>query len=277
MKVLVTGANGYLGQGIVKTILDQGHVVIAADRSDQFIDERAIHKVCNLFAVEDPYSFFEEPEVLLHLAWRDGFVHYSDAHIDDLGKHFHFLEKMFASSIDHIAVMGSVHEIGFLEGSVKEDTTCRPESFYGIAKNALRDMVKILSKQQNKPYQWLRGYYIVGHAEAGCSVFSKLYQAAKRGEKTFPFTMGLNQFDFLDYPEFCEQVAAAVTQQEVNGTINICSGRPEKLSDRMERFIRENELDIKLEYGTFPDRPYDSKAIWGDDEKIRSIMAGKKE
>ena len=89
--------------------------------------------------------------------------------------------------------------------------------------------------------------------------------------------MGLNQFDFLDYPEFCEQVAAAVTQQEVNGTINICSGRPEKLSNRMECFIRENELDIKLEYGTFPDRPYDSKAIWGDDEKIRSIMAGKKE
>lgn len=41
--------------------------------------------------------------------------------------------------------------------------------------------------------------------------------------------MGLNQYDFLDYEEFCDQVAATVQQDEVNGIINICSGRPEKL------------------------------------------------
>lgn len=31
MKILVTGANGYLGQGIVKAILDTGNDVIAVD------------------------------------------------------------------------------------------------------------------------------------------------------------------------------------------------------------------------------------------------------
>ena len=31
MKILVTGANGYLGQGIVKEILNSGHDVIAVD------------------------------------------------------------------------------------------------------------------------------------------------------------------------------------------------------------------------------------------------------
>ena len=29
MKILVTGANGYLGQGIVKELLDNGHNVVA--------------------------------------------------------------------------------------------------------------------------------------------------------------------------------------------------------------------------------------------------------
>lgn len=71
---------------------------------------------------------------------------------------------------------------------------------------------------------------------------------------------------------FCKQVAATVTQDEVNGIINICSGRPEKLADRVERFIDENGYDIKLEYGMFPDRPYDSKAIWGNSSKIEKIM-----
>lgn len=32
--------------------------------------------------------------------------------------------------------------------------------------------------------------------------------------------------------------------------------------------------NIKLKYGAFPDRPYDSKAIWGNDTKIKSIMEG---
>lgn len=31
MKILVTGANGYLGQGVVKALLDNGHSVVAAD------------------------------------------------------------------------------------------------------------------------------------------------------------------------------------------------------------------------------------------------------
>ena len=60
----------------------------------------------------------------------------------------------------------------------------------------------------------------------------------------------------------------------MNGIINICSGRPERLSDRVERFIKENDYNIKLKYGAFPDRPYDSKAIWGNDTKIKSIMEG---
>ena len=84
--------------------------------------------------------------------------------------------------------------------------------------------------------------------------------------------MGQNQYDFVDYDVFCEQVAAVVTQEKINGIINICSGKPEKLADRVERFIKENHYDIKLKYGAFPDRPYDSKAVWADGRKINEIM-----
>ena len=85
--------------------------------------------------------------------------------------------------------------------------------------------------------------------------------------------MGQNQYDFVDYEDFCKQVAAAVGQTKVNGIINICSGRPEKLADRVERFIKENNYKIKLKYGAFPDREYDSKAVWGNDNKIKEILS----
>ena len=272
MKILVTGANGYLGQGIVRSILNNGHCVVATDFNAQFVDERAERIACNLFEVDNPYSFFGEPDVLLHLAWRDGFVHYSSAHIEDLPKHYAFIKKMVDGGIQQVAVMGSMHEIGFFEGSINESTPCHPTTPYGIAKNALRDLTQMLCKQKNIVFQWLRGYYIVGNSKFGSSIFSKITAAVDEGKTEFPFTLGQNQYDFIDYPDFCAQVAAVVGQKNEQGIINICSGKPEKLADRVERFIKENDYRIKLQYGAFPDRPYDSKAIWGNDTKIRKIM-----
>lgn len=272
LKILVTGANGYLGQGIVRSILNNGHCVVATDFNTQFVDERAERIACNLFEVDNPYSFFGEPDVLLHLAWRDGFVHYSSAHIEDLPKHYAFIKKMVDGGIQQVAVMGSMHEIGFFEGSINESTPCHPTTPYGIAKNALRDLTQMLCKQKNIVFQWLRGYYIVGNSKFGSSIFSKITAAVDEGKTEFPFTLGQNQYDFIDYPDFCAQVAAVVGQKNEQGIINICSGKPEKLADRVERFIKENDYRIELQYGAFPDRPYDSKAIWGNDTKIRKIM-----
>jgi len=272
LKILVTGANGYLGKGVVRQLLDDGIKVVATDMKGNLIDGRAEIKTADLFSIKDPYEYFERPDALLHMTWRDGFVHSSVNHINDLPKHYEFISRMIDAGVGQVAVMGSMHEVGFFEGSINEFTPCNPQSLYGISKNALRRLVELKCKDKDTVFQWLRGFYIVGNTEDGCSVFSKIVQANLKGDTDFPFTMGLNQFDFLDYELFCKYVAETVKQNEITGIINICSGRPEKLADRVERFIKENNFSITLNYGAFPDRPYDSKAIWGDDLKIRKIM-----
>jgi len=273
MKILVTGANGYLGQGIVKQLLNRGCDIIATDRSANLIDSRAKVKTCNLFEIEDSFEYFEKPDVLLHLAWSDGFIHNSLNHFVDLPLHYSFIQSMLESGLARVAVMGSMHEIGFFEGSINEHTPCNSMSLYGIAKDALRKSTALLAKTKNIPFQWLRGFYIVGNSQYGNSIFSKITAAELEGNAEFPFTTGQNHYDFLDYDEFCNQVAVAVIQDRVTGIINICSGKPEKLSDRVERFIYENGYKIILKYGAYPDRPYDSKAVWGDNSKIQLIIS----
>lgn len=122
MKILVTGANGYLGRGIVKALLDKGADVTATDFMTEGIDRRAKQYEADLFSMEEPYAFFGGPDVLLHLAWRNGFVHNDESHIADLHKHYGFLDKMISSGIERVAVMGSMHEVGFFEGSIKAET-----------------------------------------------------------------------------------------------------------------------------------------------------------
>ena len=106
---------------------------------------------------------------------------------------------MVDAGIAKISVMGTMHEIGFFEGSINENTPCHPMSLYGIGKDALRNCVAMMTNGKHTNWQWLRGYYIVGHSEFGCSIFSKITAAEKEGKTEFPFTMGQNQFDFIDY------------------------------------------------------------------------------
>ena len=274
MNILVTGAMGYLGRGIISNLLNLGHEVIGVDFApqDSCKAQRYTYYSSDLFQIENPYEFFGKPDVLLHLAWRNGFVHNSSSHIEDLEAHILFLQRMFDSNIKRIAVMGTMHEVGFYEGSIDDNTPCHPETFYGIAKNALRETVISFAKKYEKKYQWLRAYYIVSNSTNGSSIFSKIAKAAEEGKSEFPFTTGKNQYDFLDYDDFCGKVALTVSQDTITGIINISSGYPEKLADRVERFIRENHYDIQLQYGTFPDRPYDSVAIWGNNRKIMNIV-----
>lgn len=272
MRILVTGANGYIGQGVVKQLLDNNNEVIATDLSTEYVDNRAKCIDCDIFSITNPFELFEEPEIVLHLAWRNGFVHNSISHIEDLPSHYLFIKQLLDGGLKHLAVLGTMHEIGFYEGSINENTPTNPQSLYGIAKDALRKSVFLLCEEYQVICQWIRGFYIVGNTQFGSSIFSKITKVEQNGEKYFPFTTGQNQWDFLDYDEFCKQVCAIVEQNKINGIINACSGYPEKLSDRVEKFIRDNHYSIKLKYGAYPDRPYDSKAVWGDNKKILQIL-----
>lgn len=272
MKVLVTGANGYIGHGVLNELIKREVDIIATDLELNLKHEAISYVKGNIFKIEDPFEFYGKPDMVIHLAWRDGFRHNSINHMDDLPLHYKFLEKLVRTGIKKICVMGSMHEIGFYEGSIEENTPCRPQSLYGISKNALRQAVELLAKENGVEFLWLRGYYIVGNYHQGSSIFSKITAAEEKGEKEFPFTFGQNQFDFIDYDKFCEQIVAASMQDDILGIINCCSGKPEKLADKVENFIKENNYNIKLKYGAFPDRPYDSKAVWGNNTKICKIM-----
>lgn len=274
MRIMVTGADGYIGRGVVSQLLDAGHKVMAmglcsCGLSHDNLEER----VGDVFSYD--FQSNENPDVLLHLAWRNGFSHNDISHLDDLSKHYLIIKAALEAGVKRIAVMGSMHEVGYHEGAVDENTPCNPTTPYGVAKNALRQLTGELCRQHGAQMQWLRGFYLVSNDGRGCSIFSKIVAAEREGKDEFPFTSGRCKYDFLPYEEFCRQVVAVVEQDEVNGIINICSGEPIGLGDYIEHFINDNDFSIKLGYGKYPDRPYDSPAIWGDAAKIRKILAAR--
>ncbi len=275
MKILVTGANGYIGRHVVSYLLDREVEVIVCDIRTENVDSRATCIDFDLFNLSDSnvFGILGSPDVCLHMAWRNGFVHNASTQMGDISAHYKFLTALIDGGLKHLAIMGSMHEVGYWEGAINENTPCNPLSMYGIAKNALRQSMEIYCKQKDIIFQWLRCYYILGDDRHNNSIFCKILMAAEEGKKTFPFTTGKNKYDFINVDELAKLISATVTQTAVNGIINCCTGNPISLAERVERFIKEHNLDIKLEYGAFPDRPYDSPCVYGNPSKIQEILA----
>ena len=174
-KVLVTGACGYIGQHVVKELLKQGCQVIASDIKNIDLPAEVTFNDYPIFdGSPDIYEKLGSPDVLIHLAWRQGFVHNAPAHMEDLSAHTVFLNHMMDAGIWSVSVMGSMHEVGYWEGAVKADTPCSPMSQYGVAKNALRQSMMLYSQNKQTSFHWLRAFYIYGDDKRGSSIFAKL-------------------------------------------------------------------------------------------------------
>ena len=273
MKVLITGASGYIGRHVVKAFINKGHEVFASDFAFKGLNENVNRIYDDIFSGDkNIYEQLGCPDALVHLAWRDGFIHNSPAHMKDLSKHVVFLNNMIDGGLKYLSVMGSMHEVGYYEGPIDENTPCNPMTMYGVAKNALRQQLLIYSKDKDVAFHWLRGFYIYGDDVHGSSVFAKLCQAVEDGKDTFPFTTGKNKFDFIHVDELSRQIMAATLQSEYNGIINVCSGKPISLADKIESYIKEHNMNISLDYGRFPERPDISPETWGDATIINKIM-----
>ena len=277
-KVLVTGANGYIGSHVVRALAERiGCKVVAVDFSNGARPPDVEFKNIDILARAEDESLYPdlgEPSAIVHLAWKDGFKHNSEAHLGMLPRHYAFLRNMHMSGCKNVSVMGSMHEVGFFEGGIDDraDVPCNPVSLYGIAKNALRQAMFAYSKGTDLKLKWLRGYYITGDEERSASILGKILAFAKEGRATFPFTDGKNKYDFIDVDTLAYQIACAAVQTEELGVINVCSGRPQALKDVVEDFISRNKLSIRPEYGAFPSRPCDSPCVYGLSERINKIV-----
>ena len=104
-KILVTGANGYIGRHIVKILLDEGCEVIALDVNYANVDKRAVCSEESLFSGDrEIFDKLGKPDVCIHAAWRDGFQHNAPSHMLDLSKHYEFLKNMVEGGLKQLIV-----------------------------------------------------------------------------------------------------------------------------------------------------------------------------
>ena len=275
MRVAVTGASGFVGRHAVRALHSRGVEVIALSRTPPArVESGVVYAPLDLARIgSDAFARIGEPDVLLHLAWG-GLPNYrSNAHLEhELPMQARFLEQALRGGLRRVVVTGTCLEYGLREGELDESMAVAPRVPYAEAKDVLHRRLRTLRDELGFGLGWLRLFYLYGEGQATTSLYRQLRSAIESGARRFAMSPGDQVRDFLAIERAAGMLADLAIDRSDAGVVNVCSGRPETVSDTVRGWLREWGADLELDLGALPYADYEPFAFWGSTRRLDALL-----
>ena len=282
MKILVTGATGFIGNHLINELLKNKNIeIIATSRDiekaksfDWFSKIKYISYDLNNTEELNLFEYFDKPDKVIHLAW-DGLPNYNDLiHIEkNLFNNYAFIKNLISNGLKDITITGTCFEYGLVNGCLSEDIKTNPSNSYGIAKDSLRKFIEELKKQYDFNYKWIRLFYMYGEGQGEKSLIALLDKAIQNGEKEFNMSGGEQLRDYLNIKDVVKNILLIANQTLYsNQIINCCSGKPISIRQLVENHLDKKNYSMKLNLGYYPYPTYEPMAFWGDNRKLQKVF-----
>ncbi len=279
MKVLVTGATGFIGNYVINELLQRNIKVIASSTN---IDKA---KTCTWFnkvtyipftfsteASTNLFEYFNKPNKLIHLAWQGLPNFKADFHLtENLPQQKIFLKNIIDSGLTDITVTGTCFEYGMQEGELNEEMECKPDNTYAKAKHELHLFLQQLCLTKPLLNKWIRLFYMYGKGQNSKSLISQLDAALENNEAIFNMSGGEQIRDFLPIEEVAKNIVTIALQNKFVGTINCCSGKPIAVKQFVLDYLKTKNKNIELNLGYYPYPDFEPLKFWGSAEKLNKI------
>ncbi|MEZ0611057.1 NAD-dependent epimerase/dehydratase family protein [Fibrella sp. WM1] len=282
MHFLVTGASGFVGQHVVRALLARGHrVTVSVTTPDRLAQFEWINQVTVLpytlsaqVDERDLYTYFGRPDAVVHLAWQ-GLPNYKASfHIDqNLFPQYLFLKNLIMHGLRDLTVTGTCFEYGMQSGGLSEDVPARPGNAYALAKDSLRTFLGTLQTEQPFVLKWVRLFYMYGPGQNPNSILPLLERAVAAGDPEFRMSGGEQLRDYLPVETVATYLSQIAEQTAVAGIINCCSGQPISVRRLVEEHLHRLNAQINLQLGYYSYPDYEPMAFWGDNRKLKTILA----
>lgn len=282
IKIIVTGATGFVGRHVVPELLSRRHNVITVARNLNRAKEMPWYKKVVFYACDtqdpmlEPVKIFGVPDAIIHLAWS-GLPNYNDLyHFEkNLPADYLFLKKMIVGGTKHVMVTGTCLEYGMQSGTLSEETVTEPSTPYGLAKDTLRKFLQAFQAKHPFTLQWVRLFYMYGIGQNPNSLLAQLDNAIDNKDEVFNMSKGEQLRDYLPVEEVARYLALLIENSQCSGIINCCSSKPISVRRLVEQRIDERGSNIKLNLGHYPYPDYELMAFWGCRNKLDSIIEKK--
>jgi len=279
VKVLVTGATGFVGRHLVAALLARGCTVRAVARNAETAASMPwINDVefvaADIHASElDIAALTDGVDVLAHLAWP-GLPNYRALfHFEhNLMADYRFIKGAVETGVQQVLVTGTCFEYGMQSGPLSEQVQPQPANPYGLAKHTLHLFLQNLQQAQPFTLQWARLFYLHGEGQNPNSLLAALDRAIDAGDASFNMSGGEQLRDFLPIASAAAYLTAIVHQRDFNGVINCASGQPVAVRSLVEQRLRERGAALNLNLGHYPYPTHEPMAFWAVTERLQQLL-----
>jgi len=264
VKVVVTGAAGFIGSHLCERMLADGHEVVGVDcftdyyrraRKEQNLDVARSHRNFSFEELDlvdaDLTAALEGAAIVYHLAGQPGvrpsWGHQFDRYVrDNVIATQRLLEHLKGSRLKRLVFAGSSSVYGDAESfPTRESALPRPVSPYGVTKLAAEHLAHLYTRNFDIPAVSVRYFTVYGPRQRPDMAFARFMQALADGEPIEVFGDGEQTREFTYVSDAVEGTVKAATADVVGMVFNLGGGSRVTINKVLATLGEISKLEVR--------------------------------
>ena len=250
-KVLLTGVTGLVGKEVIEPLKQMGYEISALTIDENNPDNGVNWIKCNLFDEESLKLAIEKvkPTHLLNFAWATtGNYLTSEINFEFVKSGLNLLKYFKQNGGKRAIFVGTCFEYEFKNEPLKETDTINPQTLYAKSKNALHELAEEYCRINDISFGYGRIFYVYGHGENEKRLTAHLIKTLSNNGEVI-----INNGDLVKDYMYTKDIAgafAAFLNSDVEGSVNICTGKGISLKDYSTYIAKQlgKEEYLKINY-----------------------------
>jgi UDP-glucose 4-epimerase len=275
-KILVTGASGFLGSWVLKTLQIQGYSVLGLTRKNSNLWR--ISNISSIRVIRKDEADWgsvirdEKPSIVIALDWNgvDNKSHDTEVQLTNISRALAIAQSCLESGVKTFIGFGSQAEIGPTKGMILEDTNGNPTTNYGKAKVELRKKLFVLFDKTQIDFKWVRIFSTYGPLDT-TQWFIPLAVHDLVNKKNFNMTFGEQSWNYLHAYDFANGVCTLIKSEKISGIINIGNNQQITILEVSKIIGEYLGLSQAIKVGAVPYRDDQVMTLHPDVTKMESL------
>lgn len=273
MRIVLTGASGFIGCQALAALVVRGADVHAVSRRRPDVDGAYTWHRADLLSPGEGRSVIGKvrPDCILHLAWcvEHGKFWTDPANLSWVSATLDLARAAAEFGVSRFVGAGTCYEYDWPpDGVCVEDMTpLIGHTLYDISKDGCRRLLSAYLRQGSTSFAWGRLFFLYGPGETQTRLVASIARALVAGEPA-SCSQGLVERDFMDVRDAGDALAA-LAMSDVEGVVNIGTGEASSIAGVATTLGRLAGRPDLVKLGILPDRPGEPPRIAADIRKLR--------